>query len=202
MACRYFRGRIDLGSLSLADLSKATEALAILEQLAGDGIVDFEMGVARTRTKPRQVGRPIQPQEHAMLEAMPADAWVSAREIAEAMPELPTNSLSARLSMMAAAGWIEVSRREKADRPPGSRGRRSVKVYRRPTPPTGKAPEDSGQKSPGADDAEGDLGRSSKREPSHRGLEQEAQASRRPPTRDRDAVRLLPGKVDRGRPKR
>ena len=71
MAYRYFRGRIDLGGLSLADLSKATEALAVLEQLAADGRIGFEMGVGRNRREPRQAGRPIQPQERAMLEAMP-----------------------------------------------------------------------------------------------------------------------------------
>ena len=151
MACRYFRGRIDLGGLSLADLSKATEALAILEQLATDGRIGFEMGVARTRTGPKQSGRPIQPQERAMLEAMPSDTWMSSREIAEAMPELPTNSLTARVAMMAAAGWIEVSRRENADRPAGSRGRRSVKVYRRPAPTAEEVVENAGQGSPCAD---------------------------------------------------
>lgn len=148
MACRYFRGRIDLGGLSLADLSKATEALAILEQLAADGRIGFEMGVARTRSTPRQGGRPIQPQERAILQAMPAVAWMSSREIAGAMPELPTNSLTPRLAMMAAAGWIEVSRRENADRPAGSPGRRSVKVYRRPSPPADEISEDLRQEMP------------------------------------------------------
>ena len=148
MAYRYFRGRIDLGGLSLADLSKATEALAVLEQLAADGRIGFEMGVGRNRREPRQAGRPIQPQERAMLEAMPADTWMSSREIAQAMPELPTNSLTARLAMLAAAGWIEVSRRENADRPAGSPGRRFVKVYRRPSPPADKTSEDLRQEMP------------------------------------------------------
>ncbi|ACS42972.1 hypothetical protein [Methylorubrum extorquens] len=155
MAYRYFRGRIDFGGLSLADLSKATEALAVLEQLAADGRIGFEMGVGRTRSEPRQAGRPIQPQERAMLEAMPADTWMSSREIAEAMPELPTNSLTARLAMMAAAGWIVVSRRENADRPPGTRGRRSVKVYRRSAAPSGGTVEDPGQGPPCADVPDG-----------------------------------------------
>lgn len=83
-----------------------------------------------------------------MLEAMPADTWMSSREIAQAMPELPTNSLTARLAMMAAAGWIEVSRRENADRPAGSPGRRTVKVYRRPSPPADETSEDLRQEMP------------------------------------------------------
>lgn len=159
MGHRYFRGRIDFGGLPLADLAKATEALAVLEQLAGDGKIGFAMGVARTRSEPRRAGRPggrpIQPQEREMLEALRTDAWMSSRELARAMPDLQTNSLTARLATMAAAGWIEVSRRENADRPPGSRGRRSVKVYRRPTPPAGETLEDADPASPCVDVPDG-----------------------------------------------
>ena len=134
VAYRYFRGKVDLERLSLADLSKATEALATLERLASEGRLGFEMGVARSRREPRQAGRTIQPQERAMLDAMPAGEWMSSGEIAAAMPSLPANSLTARLSMMATYGWIEVSRRRHEDRPAGARGRRTVKIYRRPDP--------------------------------------------------------------------
>lgn len=134
VAYRYFRGKVDLERLSLADLSKATEALATLERLAGEGRLGFEMGIARSRREPRQAGRTMQPQERAMLDAMPAGVWMSSREIAAAMPSLPANSLTARLSMMATYGWIEVSRRVNEDRPAGTRGRRAVKIYRRADP--------------------------------------------------------------------
>lgn len=134
MAYRYFKGKVDLERLSLSDLSKATEALATLERLAFDGLLGFEMGVARSRREPRQAGRTIQPQEREMLDAMPAGEWMSAREIASAMPSLPANSLTARLSMMATYGWIEVSKRRLDDRPDGARGRATVKIYRRADP--------------------------------------------------------------------
>lgn len=134
VAYRYFRGKVDLERLSLADLSKATEALATLERLAGEGRLGFEMGVARIRREPRQAGRTMQPQERALLDAIPIGEWVSSREIASAMPSLPANSLTARLSTMATYGWIEVSRRVNEDRPAGTRGRRAVKIYRRADP--------------------------------------------------------------------
>jgi hypothetical protein len=131
VAYRYFRGRIDIGRLPLTELSAAAEALATLERLASEGLIGFEMGVARVRKVPKQTTRPIQPQEQALLDAMPPGTWMSAREIAAAMPTIPANSLSPRLATMAENGWIEISRRG-ADRPSGTPGRRTVNVYRRP----------------------------------------------------------------------
>ena len=49
MAFRYFRGRIDIGRLTLMELSAAAEVLATLERLASEGLIGFEMGVARVR---------------------------------------------------------------------------------------------------------------------------------------------------------
>lgn len=131
MAYRYFRGRIDIGSLPLTELSAAAEALATLERLASDGLIGFEMGVARIRKEPKQTDRRMQPQEREMLEAMRPGEWMSAREIGAALPAMTANSLAPRLSSMAENGWVETSRRV-VDRPAGTRGRRTVKIYRRP----------------------------------------------------------------------
>lgn len=131
MAYRYFRGRIDIGRLPLTELSAAAEALATLERLASDGLIGFEMGVARIRKEPKQTARRMQPQEREMLEAMPPGEWMSARDIGAVLPAMTANSLAPRLSSMAENGWVETSRRV-VDRPAGTRGRRTVKIYRRP----------------------------------------------------------------------
>ncbi|MGU3658539.1 hypothetical protein [Methylobacterium fujisawaense] len=123
-----------MGRLPLTELSAAAEALATLERLASEGLIGFEMGVARVRKTPKQTTRPIQPQEQALLDAMTPGTWMSAREIAAAMPTIPANSLSPRLATMAENEWIEISRRG-ADRLPGTPGRRAVNVYRRPLSP-------------------------------------------------------------------
>ena len=131
MALRYFRGRVDLDKLSLADLADAAGALATLERLAAANLITFETGASRDAgPRPDRVGKPIEKRRPklqndivaVLRESGPLNFWdiLKATGMAE-------GSLSANLSTLVG---MEVIRKE-ATRKPGEvgRARRENTVY-------------------------------------------------------------------------
>jgi hypothetical protein len=140
MALRYFRGRVDLDKLSLADLAAAAGALAALERLAASGTIFFETGASRASApRPDMQGVRVtarSQQQADIVEILRKEGPMSypALKAATGMKE---GSLSPNLTALVREGVL----RKEATREPGQvgRARRMNTVYSLPPPQGARA---------------------------------------------------------------
>lgn len=131
MAARYFKGTIDIDDLSPRELAQALGALAVLEEMAAEGAITFQVGVLRSRSDKRR-DRAIQPQQAKIIDLMQDGQWRSVREVVEATG-IGENSVSAQLSVLTARGVIEKGQRPVEGWSSSRRGRKIVNIYRAAT---------------------------------------------------------------------
>ena len=127
MALKYFKGRIDLAKLSLSDLAEAASALAALERLASNGVIQFETGASRNAgPRPdmlggRELARPRLQKE--ILAVLSGSDGLTFNQILVATG-MKDGSLSANLTALVREGVIskEIDRSSdrKVGRPPRS----------------------------------------------------------------------------------
>src|SRR4051812_10809126 len=109
MARQYFRGRIELGKLSHADLADAAAALAVLERLAERGLITFKTGWWRnTASQPGWAGKQVAERprlQRQILQAL-AEAGSLNWPAIQAATGMKEGSLSAHLTHLEREGMI------------------------------------------------------------------------------------------------
>jgi len=107
MGKRFFKGKLDLDSLSIPDMAKATQALAMLQELEEKGVIEFTVGTSReSGTIRKEPVMRMVPQRKKVVEAMQGRDWTPGAEIA-AMTGIGPNSIGPTLSALVQMGLLE-----------------------------------------------------------------------------------------------
>lgn len=126
MALKFFRGRLDLAKLTLADLADAAAALSTLERLAASGAITFASGASRNAgSRPdmaeRMSGKARAQQQQDILAALREGGPMRHQAILDATG-MKENSLTPNLTKLVRDGLVS---KTIEDRPKGKAGRPS-----------------------------------------------------------------------------
>jgi len=133
MPKRYFKGRIDLDSLTPEDRSRVEQALATLQELDARGLIECMVGHSREwKTLRLERKFTITPQRERILDLLRQCEWATVRDIAAATG-MVDSSIGPNLTALLKAGLIE---RTSVEWPERKYGRKTQFSYRlRPSGP-------------------------------------------------------------------
>src|SRR3954453_9153724 len=106
MSKRYFKGRIDADKLSESQLARVDQALAVLQEMDAQGLIECMVGHSREwKTLRRTQAFTITPQRQQIVNVLREREWATVRDVSEATG-MGDSSIGPNLTALLGAGLV------------------------------------------------------------------------------------------------